>query len=69
MSAWAVSNKLVLGQKKVEGKSNEITAFPELIKILDRSGCIVTIDAIGCQREIVSKPVISLVAERTMLRN
>ena len=57
VSAWAVSNKLVLGQKKVEGKSNEITALPELIKILDLSGCIVTIDAIGCQREIVSKIV------------
>jgi predicted transposase YbfD/YdcC len=57
VSAWAVSNRLVLGQKKVEGKSNEITALPELIKILDLAGCIVTIDAMGCQREIVSKIV------------
>ena len=53
VSAWAASNRLVLGQKKVEGKSNEITALPELIKILDLAGCIVTIDAMGCQREIV----------------
>ena len=53
VSAWAASNRLVLGQKKVEGKSNEITALPELIKILDLSGCIVTIDAMGCQKEIV----------------
>jgi predicted transposase YbfD/YdcC len=57
VSAWAVSNRLVLGQKKVEGKSNEITALPELIKILDLAGCIVTIDAMGCQREIVKKIV------------
>jgi predicted transposase YbfD/YdcC len=55
VSAWAVSNRLVLGQKKVEGKSNEITALPALIKVLDLAGCIVTIDAMGCQREIVSK--------------
>jgi predicted transposase YbfD/YdcC len=57
VSAWAASNRLVLGQKKVEGKSNEITALPELIKVLDLAGCIVTIDAIGCQREIVGKIV------------
>jgi predicted transposase YbfD/YdcC len=57
VSAWAASNRLVLGQKKVEGKSNEITALPELIKILDLAGCIVTIDAMGCQREIVKKIV------------
>jgi predicted transposase YbfD/YdcC len=57
VSAWAASNRLVLGQKKVEGKSNEITALPELIKILDLAGCIITIDAMGCQREIVKKIV------------
>jgi predicted transposase YbfD/YdcC len=57
VSAWAASNRLVLGQKKVEGKSNEITALPQLIKILDLAGCIVTIDAMGCQREIVKKIV------------
>ena len=57
VSAWAASNRLVLGQKKVEGKYNEITALPELIQILDLAGCIVTIDAIGCQRELVKKNV------------
>jgi predicted transposase YbfD/YdcC len=48
---------LVLGQKKVDGKSNEITALPELINVLDLAGCIVTIDAIGCQTELVKKIV------------
>lgn len=46
-------NRLVLGQVKVDKKSNEITAIPELIKVLELSGCIVTIDAMGCQKEIV----------------
>ena len=45
VSAWATSNRLVLGQRKVDNKSNEITAIPELIKVLDISGCIITIDA------------------------
>ena len=54
VSAWAGTNKLVLAQRKVDSKSNEITAIPELIKVLDISGCIVTIDAIGCQKEIVN---------------
>jgi predicted transposase YbfD/YdcC len=53
VSAWATTSKLVLGQVKVDGKSNEITAIPELLKVLELSGCIVTIDAIGCQKEIV----------------
>ncbi len=53
VSAWATTNKLVLGQVKVDEKSNEITAIPELIKVLELNGCIVTIDAIGCQKEIV----------------
>ena len=53
VSAWATTNKLVLGQIKVDEKSNEITAIPELLKVLELSGCIVTIDAIGCQKEIV----------------
>jgi predicted transposase YbfD/YdcC len=53
VSAWATANRLVLGQRKVEEKSNEITAIPELIKVLDIAGCLVTIDAMGCQREIV----------------
>ena len=50
VSAWATTNKLVLGQVKVDSKSNEITAIPELIKVLELNGCIVTIDAIGCQK-------------------
>ena len=53
VSAWATTNRLVLGQQKVDKKSNEITAIPALIKVLELSGCIVTIDAIGCQKEIV----------------
>jgi len=52
VSAWASQNHLVLGQVKVDDKSNEITAIPELLKILDIEGCIVTIDAMGCQKEI-----------------
>ncbi|OLE32709.1 MAG: ISAs1 family transposase, partial [Cyanobacteria bacterium 13_1_40CM_2_61_4] len=52
VSAWASHNHLVLGQVKVDDKSNEITAIPELLKILDIEGCIVTIDAMGCQKEI-----------------
>jgi predicted transposase YbfD/YdcC len=53
VSAWATNNRLVLGQLTVEQKSNEITAIPELIKVLDLAGCLVTIDAMGCQKEIV----------------
>lgn len=52
VSAWATENQLVLGQTKVADKSNEITAIPELLRLLDISGCIVTIDAIGTQTEI-----------------
>lgn len=52
VSAWATANRLVLGQVKVEDKSNEITAIPELLQALEVSGCIVTIDAIGCQTDI-----------------
>jgi hypothetical protein len=54
VSAWATSNKLVLGQRKVDSKSNEIRAIPELIKVLDIAGCLVTIDAMACQKEIVN---------------
>ncbi len=53
VSAWASANRLVLGQVKVDQKSNEIKAIPELLKVLSLHGCIVTIDAIGCQKEIV----------------
>lgn len=53
VSAWACENKMVLGQVKTREKSNEITAIPELLKVLELQGCIVTIDAMGCQKEIV----------------
>lgn len=53
VSAWATNNRLVLGQVKVDEKSNEIKAIPELLQVLSLRGCIVTIDAIGCQKEIV----------------
>jgi predicted transposase YbfD/YdcC len=52
VSAWASANRLVLGQLKTDEKSNEITAIPELLKLLALKGCIVTIDAMGCQSEI-----------------
>jgi predicted transposase YbfD/YdcC len=52
VSAWAEGNGLVLGQIKVADKSNEITALPELLRVLELSGCIVTIDAMGCQKKI-----------------
>lgn len=52
VSAWATQNQLVLGQTRVAEKSNEITAIPELLRLLDISGCIVTIDAMGTQTEI-----------------
>ena len=52
VSAWATANHLVLGQVKVDDKSNEITAIPKLLQVLEIAGCIVTIDALGCQTEI-----------------
>lgn len=52
VSAWASENGLALGQVRVNDKSNEITAIPELLAVLDLHGAIVTIDAMGCQREI-----------------
>ena len=52
VSAWATGNQLVLGQYKVDEKPNEITAIPELLKLLNLSGSIVTIDAMGCQKKI-----------------
>jgi predicted transposase YbfD/YdcC len=52
VSAWAAGNGLTLGQRKVEEKSNEITAVPELLRTLELSGCIVTLDAMGCQKQI-----------------
>jgi predicted transposase YbfD/YdcC len=55
ISAWAVENRLVLGQWKTDRKSNEITAIPELLRLLDVKGCIVTIDAMGCQKKIAKQ--------------
>jgi len=55
VSAWAADMGLLLGQCKVDGKSNEITAIPELLKLLHLKGCIVTIDAIGCQKTIAQQ--------------
>ena len=62
VSAWAEENELVLGQRKVDEKSNEITAIPELLKMLALSGCIVTIDAIGTQTNI-AKTIIEAEAD------
>ena len=55
VSAWAADMGLLLGQCKVDGKSNEITAIPELLRLLHLKGCIVTIDAIGCQKSIAQQ--------------
>ena len=55
VSAWAESNGLVLGQWKVADKSNEITALPALLRVLELSGCIVTVDAMGCQKKIAKE--------------
>jgi predicted transposase YbfD/YdcC len=55
VSAWAAEQRLVLGQLKTEAKSNEITAIPLLLELLELKGCIVTIDAIGCQTEIAAQ--------------
>jgi len=55
VSAWACASGVVLGQTSVDRRSNEITAIPRLLQMLAVEGCIVTIDAMGCQREIASK--------------
>jgi len=55
VSAWATANHISLGQVVVDQKSNEITAIPKLLELLDVSGCLVTIDAMGCQAEIAGK--------------
>ena len=55
VSAWAEANEIVLGQRKVDEKSNEITAIPELLKIINVAGCVVTIDAMGTQTEIAKR--------------
>jgi len=61
-SAWASANSLVLGQIKTDEKSNEITAIPELLKCLELKGCLVTIDAMGCQKDIAEE-IVSLEAD------
>ena len=55
VSAWACHNRIVLGQVKTDEKSNEIKAIPQLLQLLDLSGCIVTIDAMGCQKSIAAQ--------------
>lgn len=57
VSAWASENRLMLGQVKVESKTNEIKAIPALLKFLDITGCIITIDAMGTQTEIARQIV------------
>jgi predicted transposase YbfD/YdcC len=57
VSAWATANHISLGQVVVDAKSNEITAIPKLLQILEISGCLVTIDALGCQTEIAQEIV------------
>ena len=55
VSAWATANHITLGQVVVDQKSNEITAIPKLLELVDVSGCLVTIDAMGCQAEIAGR--------------
>ena len=55
ISAWGCRNRLVLGQEATAEKSNEITAIPKLLELLELKGCIVTIDAMGCQTKIASQ--------------
>lgn len=54
VNAWASRNRMTIGHRKTDEKSNEITAIPELLKILELKGCIITIDAMGCQTKIAS---------------
>jgi predicted transposase YbfD/YdcC len=55
VSAWASGRGLALGQREVDGESNEIAAIPELLEVLRLDGCIVTLDAMGCQKEIAER--------------
>ena len=57
VSAWATANGLTLGQVAVGAKSNEITAIPQLLELLELKGCVVTIDAAGCQKGIAARIV------------
>jgi predicted transposase YbfD/YdcC len=56
VSAWAKTNRLVLGQLKVDDKSNAMTAIPTLLALLDLKGCLVTLDAMGCQKDM-ARPI------------
>ena len=57
VSAWAAENRMVLGQTRTDAKSNEITAIPELLRVLELKGCLVTMDAMGCQKSIARQVV------------
>ena len=57
VSAWATENRMVLGQTRTSAHSNEITAIPELLRVLELKGCLVTIDAMGCQKDIARQVV------------
>lgn len=57
VSAWATENRLVLGQTRTASHSNEITAIPQLLALLELKGCLVTIDAMGCQKNIARQIV------------
>ena len=57
VNAWSIENSMVLGQYKVDGKSNEITALPKLLSLLQVEGCIISIDAMGCQKEMAKQIV------------
>ncbi|QIL85378.1 ISAs1 family transposase [Vibrio sp. HDW18] len=55
VNAFATANRMSIGQQKVDSKSNEITAIPKLLDLLDVKGCLITIDAMGCQKKIAQK--------------
>lgn len=57
VSAWCVENNLFLGQEAVDSKSNEITAIPRLLQLLNLKGALITIDAMGCQKDIAAQIV------------
>lgn len=63
VSAWASECGFVLGQIKTKEKFNEITAIPQLLRILEISGCIITIDAMGCQKQIAKTIIIKFLAK------
>ncbi len=62
VNAFATANGMSIGQQKVDSKSNEITAIPKLLDLLEVKGCIMTIDAMGCQKKILDKEADYLLA-------